>query len=46
MRLFLTRSQARGFCDHAGEVVAAGRPACVFCGRPKDPDGHICPRMN
>ena len=46
LRLFITRSQARGFCDHASEVVSRGRPACVFCGRPKDPDGHFCPRMN
>jgi uncharacterized repeat protein (TIGR03847 family) len=46
LRVFLTRSQAQAFCEHAVSVVSAGRPACVFCGLPIDPDGHICPRMN
>lgn len=46
LRLFLTLSQAAAFCDHADEVVAAGRPACRWCGRPIDPEGHACPRMN
>jgi hypothetical protein len=27
-------------------VVAAGRPACLFCGLPVNIDGHACPRMN
>jgi uncharacterized repeat protein (TIGR03847 family) len=42
----LTRVQAVAFCELADRVVAAGRPSCVFCGRPKDPDGHACIRMN
>ena len=46
LRVFLTRSQARAFCEHTEEVVSAGRPACQFCGLPIDPDGHPCPRMN
>jgi uncharacterized repeat protein (TIGR03847 family) len=46
LRVFLTRSQAAAFCQHAGSIVAAGRPACVFCGLPIDPSGHPCPRMN
>lgn len=46
LRVQLTRGQARAFCDHAEEVVQAGRPSCRFCGHPMDPDGHICPRMN
>ena len=46
VRLYVTRSQAVAFCEHADEVVAAGRPACVWCGDPIDPDGHPCPRMN
>ena len=46
LRVHLTRGQAIAFCDHAEAVVAAGRPACIFCGLPKDPDGHACPRMN
>ncbi len=46
IRLYVTRSQAAAFCDHADEVVAAGRPSCMWCGNPIDPDGHPCPRMN
>jgi uncharacterized repeat protein (TIGR03847 family) len=46
VRLYMTRSQAAAFCDHADELVAAGRPTCQWCGNPIDPDGHPCPRMN
>lgn len=46
LRVFLTRSQAHAFCDHAESVVAAGRPACIWCTRPINPDGHLCVRMN
>ena len=46
VRLYVTRSQAAAFCDHADEIVAAGRPPCRWCGNPIDPDGHPCPRMN
>jgi len=46
VRVFLTRSQAHAFCSHAEAVVAAGRPSCVWCSLPIDPDGHRCPRMN
>jgi uncharacterized repeat protein (TIGR03847 family) len=46
IRLYMTRSQAAAFCDHADELVAAGRPNCQWCGNPIDPDGHPCPRMN
>ena len=28
VRLYVTRSQATAFCDHADQVVAAGRPSC------------------
>jgi uncharacterized repeat protein (TIGR03847 family) len=42
----LTPAEARAFCARAGQVVAAGRPSCQFCGEPMDPDGHLCPRMN
>ena len=37
---------ARAFAKRALTVVAAGRPACPFCGGPIDPDGHLCPRAN
>jgi uncharacterized repeat protein (TIGR03847 family) len=46
IRLYVTRSQAAAFCEHADELVAAGRPNCQWCGNPIDPDGHPCPRMN
>jgi uncharacterized repeat protein (TIGR03847 family) len=46
VRVFLTRSQAAAFCEHADAVVAAGRPSCRWCGRPMDVEGHACPRMN
>jgi uncharacterized repeat protein (TIGR03847 family) len=46
VRLFLTRGQAVAFCERSEETVAAGRPLCIFCGLPINPDGHPCPRMN
>jgi uncharacterized repeat protein (TIGR03847 family) len=46
IRLYVTRGQATVFCEHADEIVAAGRPSCVWCSNPIDPDGHACPRMN
>lgn len=46
VRLYLTRSQADAFCEHADDVVGSGRPMCIWCGGPMDPDGHDCPRMN
>ena len=46
VRMFLTRGQVQAFCDMADSLVAAGRPTCMWCGNPMDPDGHPCPRMN
>lgn len=46
MRVWLTRAQADVFCEHADTVVAAGRPPCMWCGQPIDPDLHVCARMN
>ena len=46
VRVFLTRSQAHAFCDHAETIVAAGRPSCIWCANPINPDGHFCVRMN
>ncbi|NBO68072.1 MAG: DUF3090 domain-containing protein [Actinobacteria bacterium] len=46
VRAHITRGQAAAFCKHADEVVSSGRPSCVFCGRPINKDGHLCPRMN
>ena len=46
VRVFLTRGQVQAFCEQADSLVAAGRPSCVWCGHPIDPEGHPCPRMN
>lgn len=46
VRVRITAAQALAFCQRAEQVVAAGRPGCIFCGLPIDPDGHHCPRMN
>lgn len=46
VRVLLTAAQARAFCDVADQVVTAGREPCRWCGAPKDPTGHACPRMN
>jgi uncharacterized repeat protein (TIGR03847 family) len=46
IRMFLTRNQAHAFCQHAENIVAAGRPSCVWCANPINPDGHFCVRMN
>jgi uncharacterized repeat protein (TIGR03847 family) len=45
-RLHLTREQVAAFVPLAVELVSGGRPLCPICGRPIDPDGHICPRSN
>jgi len=45
-RFHLTRAQVVAFCALAESLVAAGRPPCPICGRPMDPDGHVCPRSN
>jgi uncharacterized repeat protein (TIGR03847 family) len=46
LRVRLDAAAARRFAIAASAVVAAGRPACPFCGQPLDPSGHFCPRMN
>ena len=46
IRRYVSRGQAAAFCEHADQIVEAGRPSCQWCGFPMDPDGHACPRMN
>lgn len=45
-RFHLTRHQVAAFVRDGAQLVVAGRPACPICGRPMDPDGHVCPRSN
>jgi len=45
-RLALTRAQVHAFVVHAAELIAAGRPPCPLCGRPLDPEGHMCIKTN
>lgn len=46
LRAGLTRVQTQRFVDQARDLVARGRPLCQLCGGPKDPEGHVCPRLN
>ena len=45
-RFWGTSAQMRTMARHAQEVVASGRPTCLLCGAPIDPEGHFCPRRN
>lgn len=42
----ISRAQVARFVPHAHALVTAGRPPCFLCGRPLDPEGHVCPRNN
>jgi len=46
LRVALTRAQVHGFVMRAATLVAAGRPPCPLCGRPIDPEGHMCIKTN
>ena len=46
LRVALTRPQVQSFVVRAATLVAAGRPACPLCGRPIDPEGHMCIKTN
>jgi uncharacterized repeat protein (TIGR03847 family) len=41
-----TRQQARALSTACAEAVAGGRPICLLCQRPIDPEGHFCARAN
>lgn len=45
-RFLLSRSQVAAFIERGHALVTAGRPTCHLCGRPIDPEGHLCPRLN
>ena len=46
VRFWATPDQMRALARHSAGVVAGGRPICVLCGRPIDPEGHFCPKRN
>ncbi len=46
LRVAMTVPATHAFVSRAEKVVAAGRPPCVLCGLPADPEGHVCPRLN
>jgi uncharacterized repeat protein (TIGR03847 family) len=46
LRVRISAAAARAFVKRALRVVAAGRPPCPLCGRPLDPEGHVCARLN
>lgn len=46
VRVRIPPALAHEFVRRAERLVAAGRPACPFCGLPLDPTGHFCPRSN
>ncbi len=41
-----TLAQLKELGGQAKSLCAAGRPRCVFCGGPIDPEGHSCPKNN
>lgn len=46
MRVRIAPEQAHAFVRRAHRLVAAGRPACPFCGEPLEPTGHFCVQSN
>ena len=45
-RMALTRGQVQAFVVRATSLVSSGRPPCPLCGRPIDPEGHMCIKTN
>jgi uncharacterized repeat protein (TIGR03847 family) len=45
-RFTLTRGQVVAFVARSASLVASGRPPCPLCGRPLDPEGHMCIKTN
>ena len=45
-RFALSRGQVAAFVVRAARLVASGRPPCPLCGRPLDPEGHMCIKTN
>ena len=45
-RFFLTRAQASGFAERSTGLIGGGRPTCVLCASPINPDGYTCVCFN
>lgn len=45
-RFAITRAQVQAFVVRATSLVSSGRPSCPLCGRPIDPEGHMCIKTN
>lgn len=45
-RFAMSRAQVAAFIAVGNDLVRAGRPQCRLCGKPIDPEGHACPRLN
>ena len=46
VRFWATREQMLSLARHGASVCASGRPRCMLCGNPRDPEGHLCPALN
>jgi uncharacterized repeat protein (TIGR03847 family) len=45
-RFGASREQIAAFVVRAATIVSAGRPPCPLCGRPLDPERHVCVKAN
>ena len=43
---WMTMTQSSALADAALRICASGRPPCFLCGRPIDPEGHLCDRAS
>lgn len=46
IRFWCTREQMRKMAHWGAEVISRGRPLCLQCGAPMEPEGHFCPKKN
>ena len=45
-RFFLTRAQASNFAERSTDIIGGGRPTCILCASPINPDGYTCVCFN
>ena len=46
LRVTISVEMALRFAVDSFALIGAGRPPCPFCGAPRDPNSHLCPRAN